>query len=633
MKKGRKVPKQGPITEGKTEGRAREVIENARDEFEFIIIGTGAGGGPVAANLAKAGRKVLVLEAGGDANNPSSQFRYEVPGSNPRNDYELGWAYWVNSRAGQKDREKQNFYVPGKGLYYPRGTSIGGSTNVNAMIALYPDNSDWDNIAKLTGDSSWNSTHMRQYYQRLERAGYVNPAKRKRERRGADGWLSLEAVGVQSNLGKDPWLANYVATRVLHEEGGEAFLRAVRTGGEFRRDPNDWSFVNKRGTGLADPPRAAEHGARRGTRELLLKTAAQLPDRLTIRTDCLVTRLIFDDVRRNRIIGVEYLEGAHLYGASLLAEQFSSRTGTKRQVFATREVILAAGAFNSPQVLMLSGIGPKAELRKHGIEVRVDLPGVGRNLQDRLETGVVCKLPFEPDIYKGCTWGAPGDPCLVEYRNNPTGGAYRTRLSRQMYMIKRSNPRRGVPNLVIFGFTGTFRGYYHPTMAVSTPKDTFTWFTLSGHTRNTGGTVTLKSADPRATPEINFNNFEDGTDKKGEDLEALLQGVKMARKMAANGADGPAEGETSPGQKCVTEDDLRQFIKNETWGHHASCSTKMGTANDPLAVVDSKFRVHKIEGLRIVDASVFPSIPGLFIVVPIYMIAEKASDVILEDNP
>jgi choline dehydrogenase len=633
MKKHSKSVKKRLSIDAKTGRDIPEVITSARDEFEFIVIGTGAGGGPVAANLAKAGRKVLVLEAGGDAKNPSSQFRYEVPGSNPRSDYELGWAYWVNSRAKQKDREKQNFYVPGKGLYYPRGTSIGGSTNVNAMIALSPDNSDWDNIAKLTGDSSWNSTDMRQYYQRLERADYVDPAKRKRERRGADGWLSLESVGVQSNLGKDPWLANYIATRVQHEEGGQAFLSAVRTGGEFRRDPNDWSFVKKRGTGLADPPRAAEHGARRGTRELLLNTAAQLPERLTIRTDCLVTRLIFDDVHHNRVIGVEYLEGAHLYGASLLAEQFSSRIGTKRQVFATREVILAAGAFNSPQVLMLSGIGPKAELRKHGIKVRVDLPGVGRNLQDRLETGIVCRLPFEPDIYKGCTWGAPGDPCLAEFYKNPIGGAYRTRLSRQMYMIKRSHPNRAIPNLVIFGFTGTFRGYYHPSMSVPTDKNTFTWFTLSGHTQNTGGMVTLKSADPRATPEINFNNFEDGTDTAGEDLEALLQGVKMARKMAASGADGPAEGEISPGQACMTDDDVKRFIRNETWGHHASCSNKMGAANDPMAVVNSRFQVHKVERLRIVDASVFPRIPGLFIVVPIYMIAEKASDLILEDNP
>lgn len=141
----------------------------------------------------------------------------------------------------------------------------------------------------------------------------------------------------------------------------------------------------------------------------------------------------------------------------------------------------------------------------------------------------------------------------------------------------------------------------------------------------------MKSASPRDTPEINFNNFEDGTDTRGADLEALLNGVKMARRLAAGGADGAAEGEISPGPDCETDNALRTFIKNEAWGHHASCSNKMGPPSDPMAVVDGQFRVHRTKGLRVVDASVFPKIPGLFIVVPIYMIAEKASDVILAD--
>src|SRR6185503_20853774 len=120
------------------------------------------------------------------------------------------------------------------------------------------------------------------------------------------------------------------------------------------------------------------------------------------------------------------------------------------------------------------------------------------------------------------TWGAPGDPCLVDFNSGKPDAEYRIRLSRQMYMIMKSSPDREVPNLVIFGFTGTFRGYYYPSTEPATQKDTFTWFTLSGHTRNTGGTVKLRSANPRDTPEINFNNFEDGNDTKGDDLEALF---------------------------------------------------------------------------------------------------------------
>jgi choline dehydrogenase len=605
-----------------------------REEFEYIVVGTGAGGGPVAANLARAGKRVLVLEAGGDGNNPESEFKYQVPGSDPRTDPELGWAYWVNSRAQQAARVQQHFYVPGKGLYYPRGTSIGGSTTVNAMIALYPDNGDWDAIAELVGDRSWEAGHMRTYFERLERLlPEGSPLPGNPERHGFNGWLPVEAVGTKNNLFKDHWLANYIVARIRGQQNGQLFEEAYAKNDDFRLDPNDWSFVTARKTGLADPPRSAENGARRGTRELLRKTVQDFPENLKIRTDSLATRLLFDESEQGRIAGVEYLEGPHLYGASLLAEQFSSRPGTRRQVFATREVIVSAGAFNSPQLLMLSGIGSEQELQQLGIPVRVNLPGVGKNLQDRLETGVVCRIPFEPNLYEGCTWGAPGDPCLAQFNTGAPDGDYRARLSRQMYMIERSSPDRAVPNLVIFGFIGTFRGYYFPGTTPPAEQASFTWFTLSGHTHNTGGTVTLKSPSPRDTPEINFNNFEDGTDTAGEDLEALLHGVKMARKMAALGAEGSAEGEISPGPGCVSDDDLRTFIKNETWGHHASCTNKMGPRTDPTAVVDGDFRVHGTKGLRVVDASVFPRIPGLFIAVPIYMIAEKASDVILRDNP
>jgi choline dehydrogenase len=611
--------------------------EPRTNDYEYIVIGTGAGGGPVAANLAAEGHRVLVLEAGGKGDNPESEFRYSVPGSDPRLNAELGWRYWINSRAEQKDRENQHFYVPGKGLYYPRGSTIGGSTAVNAMIALYPANSDWERTAGITDDRSWDPSAMRTYFERLEAVRYAKMPNGNPERHGFNGWLPLEQVGTKGNLFKDEWLTRYVVSRVTDEENGRLFEQAAKSDGDFRIDPNDWSFVQRNGTGMADPPRAAKEGARHGTRELLLSTQARHPDKLRIQTDCLATRLLFDEEQKDSVIGVEYLEGPHLYAASWLAEGFRSREGVKRQAFAAREVIVSAGAFNSPQLLMLSGIGAKEELQKFSIPVRVDLPGVGKNLQDRLEVGVVCKLPFTPSAYEHCTWGKAGDPCLVEfYKSNSNGtvninGEYRSRISRQMYIIERSSPDRDVPNLCLFGIGNNFRGYYHPDYQPVVGKDEFTWFTLVGHTHNTGGTVALKSANPRDTLEINFNFFEDGTDTAGEDLKALVNGVKMSRKLAAGGWDGPAEGEIVPGPDCKTDHELTEFCKNEAWGHHASCTNKMGPTSDRFAVVDSKFRVHGTKRLRVVDASVFPRIPGLFLVIPTYMIAEKASDTILAD--
>ncbi len=472
------------------------------DQFEYIVIGTGAGGGPVAANLARAGKRVLVLEAGGTGKNPTSEFKYSVVGGNARLDPELGWIYWVNSRKSELARTEQHFYVPGKGLYYPRGTSIGGSTTVNAMIALYPDNNDWNAIADLTGDASWDASAMRDYFVRLENARYVDAATASPARHGKSGWLPLEQVGVKGNLFKDPWLSNYLISRLRDQASGDQLAHAAETGDDFRLDPNDWSAVCARRTGLVDPPRSANNGARCGTRELLLDTAARHPETFRIRTDCLATRLLFADDDPTRVIGVEYLEGPHLYAASWYAEQFSSRPGVKRRAFARCEVILSAGAFNSPQLLMLSGIGPKEELERHKIDVRVDRQGVGRNLQDRLESGVVCKLPFEPNLHKGCTFGAEGDPCKVDFDSGNRDASYRARVNRQFYMIERSNSDREIPNLVIFGFTGRFRGYYHPTRVPPSGKDEFTWFVLSGHSENRGGRVTLRSDSPRETPRL-----------------------------------------------------------------------------------------------------------------------------------
>ena len=152
---------------------------------------------------------------------------------------------------------------------------------------------------------------------------------------------------------------------------------------------------------------------------------------------------------------------------------------------------------------------------------------------------------------------------------------------------------------------------------------------MKGHTNNASGSVTLRSNDPRDTPEINFHYFTESVNA-GEDLESLVSGVETVRNIIRRCGDLVVE-EVVPGPKVRSQEEIGNFVKDQAWGHHASCTCKMGPATDDMAVVDSRFRVHGTQNLRVVDASVFPKIPGFFIVSSVYMISEKASDVIAED--
>ena len=164
---------------------------------------------------------------------------------------------------------------------------------------------------------------------------------------------------------------------------------------------------------------------------------------------------------------------------------------------------------------------------------------------------------------------------------------------------------------------------------MSKRQDTLTWAIIKAHTLNDAGTVRLRSNSPLDTPVVDFHYFDEGSDKSGQDLESVLTAVKFVRYM--NRGNSGIKHETIPGPGHETDDELRTWIKNNAWGHHASCTCKMGRADDPTAVVDHRFRVIGTKGLRVVDASIFPKIPGFFIVTPIYMISEKAADVITED--
>jgi choline dehydrogenase-like flavoprotein len=196
--------------------------------------------------------------------------------------------------------------------------------------------------------------------------------------------------------------------------------------------------------------------------------------------------------------------------------------------------------------------------------------------------------------------------------------------------ILKSRPERPLPDLFCFALVGLFGGYFpgYSSLAVTKPNY-LTWAVLKAHTQNRAGEVALRSTDPRDTPLINFHYFEEGSDTAGEDLDSVVAGIRFVRTLTAKLKDqGLIAEEEQPGDAHQTDEELRDYVRNTAWGHHASCTCPIGPRADG-GVLGSDFRVHGTEGLRVVDASVFPRIPGFFIVSAVYMVAEKAADVIL----
>lgn len=630
--------------------------------YDYIIVGSGPGGGPLAANLAEAGHKVLLVDAGGDAGDDLFE---QVPVLFPRatDDHPATqWDYFV-TRSSDPAVEARNEITSYRladgtiytgpdppagaepiGTLYPRAGTLGGCSRHNALVAIRAFDSDWEAVAGITGDASWSGPTFRRLLEKIEHCDYLPNSV---AGHGFGGWLWTQLTSLVTAV-QDLKVVSIIASAASASGVSLVGVLYQTVAGLAQILSRDINAPGRTiATGPYQMPLSMRDSERGGARDRIMQVATAADGggnrlyHLDIKLHTLVTRVLFDDgpsPSTPRAAGVEYLEGEALYRAD--KRSGGATVEGRGELRASKEVIVAAGAFNTPQVLMLSGIGPADELSAHGVEVLADLP-VGSNLRDHIEVPVISEAPTDFSLVRGCTfmYGYPGvpDPCLERWSSG-TGqaakGAYATNGLAVGVALRTgaapgtSNPDD--PDVFVYGGPANFPGFFPgwSELALHSDHRHWVWVSLRASTPNAAGTVRLRSADPRDTPAVAFNTFGGNPEAREADLRASAEGVAWARRAMDDLI--PLDGsfvETKPGRGNVSdnEEEVRSYVEASSFGHHACCTAPIG------AVLDSGFRVRGVRGLRVVDASAFPVIPGFFIQLPTYLLSEKASEAILAD--
>jgi len=465
-------------------------------------------------------------------------------------------------------------HMGGRRVYHARGKVLGGSSSINGMIFQRGNPLDYERWGADAGMQAWDYAHCLPYFKRMENCLAADPDD---PFRGHAGPLVLERGPATSPL-------------------FQAFFAAVQEAGYPLTD----DVNGHRQEGFAPFDRNIHRGRRLSAARAYLHPVMPRPN-LTVRTNAFVTKVRFEG---KRAVGVEYRHG---------------REGV--QVARAGEVILCGGAINSPQLLQLSGVGNATELSSLGIPVVADLPGVGENLQDHLEVYIqhACKQPVSI---------APG----MKWWNKPKIGAEWLFLRKGLGATNhfeaggfvRSNDDVAYPNLMFHFLPIAVR--YDGSMPAG---DHGYQVHIGPMYSDARGSVKVTSADPRVKPAMRFNYLSTEQDRR-----EWVEAIGVARKIFAQPAFAPySSGEISPGPEVETPDQILSWVaKDAETALHPSCTAKMGT--DPLSVVDpATMRVHGLEGLRVVDASVMPYVTNGNIYAPIMMLAEKSADLILGNTP
>ena len=527
--------------------------------YDYIVIGAGSAGCVLAARLSEdKDARVLVLEAGGKDDHPYLRMPLGFLKAmlNPR----FNWGYMSEPEP----------YLNHRRIFLPRGKVLGGSSSINGMFYMRGHPLDYDTWRQM-GCEGWGYADVLPYFRKME-TSWRGPGKY----HGGSGPLHVAPIDTRKLL-HEPLMetarnAGYPVSEDIHAELPEGFSKGEVT-------------IDRR-------------GRRASSSRAYLHPAMSRPN-LEVQTGALTHRVLIEN---GRATGVEY-----------------SKDGQLHQVRAEREVILSGGSYNSPQLLMLSGIGPGDELTEHGIKPVVELPGVGKNLSEhpcvmlqfaaRKPVTFLRELRLDRAALSAAQWAVFGT------------GPFATQIN-SCNVVIRTEPRLAQPDIQIMcnpvrmdaalWFPGVTRQLEHAFQVGVV--------LLHPHSR---GEVKLKSANPAELPGVHLNIMASPAE-----FEIMRRGIREARRIYRTEPQGELTGpETMPGDKVVTDAALDDFIREACQvTQHPVGACKMG--HDPMAVVDPQLRVHGVEGLRVADASIMPTVPGANTNASVIMIGELASDLV-----